>query len=193
MRSSTAIISARPPSIRAPAPSSGRRRHAGADLRRRRHAPVGHADPGHGSWSGSWSSVQAAINTGSAVPGVPFVNNCAAPSVCATLRATASISRTKRAISTIARARAIFSAQHRMGCQRPASPELDGQRITASTYNNDILVATGSMANTQYSVNGDGTPQVKLLPGSNVNYASGRPRQSAQLLDPVHPGPCRGQ
>ena len=49
----------------------------------------------------------------------------------------------------------------------------DVQYITASTYNNDILVATGSMANYQYSVNKDGTPQVTLLPGSNVNYAAG--------------------
>ena len=29
------------------------------------------------------------------------------------------------------------------------------------------------MANAQYSVNGDGTPQITLLPGSNVNYAPG--------------------
>ncbi|HVI05141.1 MAG TPA: TonB-dependent receptor, partial [Sphingomicrobium sp.] len=50
---------------------------------------------------------------------------------------------------------------------------LDAQHITASTFNNDILVATGSMANYQYSVNSDGTPQVGLLPGSNVNYAAG--------------------
>jgi TonB-dependent receptor len=49
----------------------------------------------------------------------------------------------------------------------------DVQYIDASTYNNDILVATGSMANYQYSVNEDGTPVVKLLPGSNVNYATG--------------------
>ncbi len=41
---------------------------------------------GHGSWLGSWSSTADALNTGSAVAGVPFVNNCAAPSVCTTLR-----------------------------------------------------------------------------------------------------------
>jgi hypothetical protein len=41
---------------------------------------------GHGSWAGSWSSTADAINTGSAVPGKPFVNNCAAPDVCTTLQ-----------------------------------------------------------------------------------------------------------
>src|ERR1700744_6020747 len=51
--------------------------------------------------------------------------------------------------------------------------DFDAQYVRATVSNNDILVATGSMANYQYSTNGDGTPQVTLQPGSNVNYAAG--------------------
>jgi TonB-dependent receptor len=49
----------------------------------------------------------------------------------------------------------------------------DAQYIKAETKNYDILVAATTMANAQYSVNSDGTPQIALLPGSNVNYAPG--------------------
>src|SRR3546814_17310566 len=43
----------------------------------------------------------------------------------------------------------------------------------SKTHNDDILVATGSMADYDYSVNKDGTPEIRLLPGSGVNYADG--------------------
>ena len=128
---------------------------------------------GHGSFFGSFSSnPQDAINGGSAVPGVPFVNACGFPLVCATLRDGLYFQNESR------------DFDHREGTkdlsaniQWDVTPRvhfnLDGQHITASTFNNDILVATGSMANYQYSVNSDGTPQVTLLPGTNVNYAPG--------------------
>ena len=127
---------------------------------------------GHGSWAGSWSSTQDAINTGSAVPGIPFVNNCAAPSVCTTLRDGLYFQNEARNFDHSERTRD-FSANVDWKITDNLKLLLDGQRITASTNNNDILVAVGSMANMQYSVNGDGTPEVKLLPGSNVNYATG--------------------
>src|SRR3546814_20103896 len=50
---------------------------------------------------------------------------------------------------------------------------VDAQWIKAKTTNYDILVATGSMADYDYSVNKDGTPEIRLLPGSGVNYADG--------------------
>ena len=132
----------------------------------------GELTQGHGSWAGSWGSTADAINTGSAVPGLPFVNNCAAPSVCTTLRDGLYFQNESR------------DFDHREGTKDLSGNvqwdvtdrlhlNLDAQHITASTYNNDILVATGSMANYQYSTNKDGTPQVTLLPGDNVNYASG--------------------
>jgi hypothetical protein len=41
----------------------------------------------HGSWLGSYSpNIQDAINTGSAIPGVPFVNDCGPGFTCATQR-----------------------------------------------------------------------------------------------------------
>jgi TonB-dependent receptor len=127
---------------------------------------------GHGSFFGSFSpNPQDAINGGSAVPGLPFVNDCFG-GVCSTLRDGLYFQNESR------------DFDHREGTkdlsgniQWDVTPRfhvnLDAQHITASTFNNDILVATGSMANYQYSVNSDGTPQVTLLPGTNVNYATG--------------------
>ncbi|WP_404333590.1 TonB-dependent receptor [Sphingomonas sp. MMS12-HWE2-04] len=127
---------------------------------------------GHGSFSGTWESNQAAINAGSAVPGLPFVNNCAAPSVCTTLRDGLYLQNEARNFAHKEGTRDI-SGNFKWDVSDRVHLNLDAQWIDASTYNNDILVATGSMANFQYSVNDDGTPQIKLLPGSNVNYASG--------------------
>lgn len=127
----------------------------------------------HGSWLNSWNpDLQADINTGSAIPGVPFVNDCAVPGMCTSFRDGLYFQNESR------------DFDHREGTkdlsgnvQWDVTPRfhvnLDAQHITASTFNNDILVATGSIANYQYSVNSDGTPQVTLLPGTNVNYASG--------------------
>jgi TonB-dependent receptor len=127
---------------------------------------------GHGSWAGSWSANdQDAINTGSAVPGIPFVNNCGTGH-CTTLRDGLYFQNEARNFDHSEGTRD-FSANIDWKITDQLKLTLDGQRITASTNNNDILVAVGSMANMQYSVNGDGTPEVKLLPGSNVNYATG--------------------
>ena len=127
----------------------------------------------HGSWLGSWSgNLQDDINTGTAVPGVPFVNDCAIAGMCTTFRDGMYFQNESR------------DFDHREGTrdlsgniQWDVTPRFhtnfDAQHITASTFNNDILVATGSIANYQYSTNADGTPVVALLPGSNVNYASG--------------------
>lgn len=127
---------------------------------------------GYGSFNGQWGSLQDAINAGSAVPGLPFVNFCPTFACTQTSRNGLYFQNETR------------DFDHREGTkdlsaniQWDVTPRihlnLDGQHITASTFNNDILVATGSMANYQYSVNSDGTPQITLLPGSNVNYASG--------------------
>jgi TonB-dependent receptor len=127
---------------------------------------------GHGSFSGTWESTQAAINAGSAVPGLPFVNNCAAPSVCTTLRDGLYLENEARNFAHREGTRD-YSANLKWDISDRLHASFDGQYIDASTYNNDILVASGSMANFQYSTNEDGTPQIAYLPGSNVNYASG--------------------
>ncbi len=126
----------------------------------------------HGSFSGTYESVQAAINAGSAVAGIPFVNYCGAGANCTTLRDGLYLQNEARKFGHSEGTRD-FSANIKWDPSERLHVSLDGQYINASTYNNDILVATGSMANYQYSVNDEGTPQIKLLPGSNVNYATG--------------------
>jgi TonB-dependent receptor len=127
---------------------------------------------GHGSFFGSFSpNPQDAINAGSAVPGLPFVNDCFG-GVCTTLRDGLYFQNESRDFDHRESTKDLSG-----NIQWDVTPRfhvnLDAQHITASTFNNDILVATGSMANYQYSVNSDGTPQVTLLPGTNVNYATG--------------------
>jgi TonB-dependent receptor len=127
---------------------------------------------GHGSWNGSWSaSDQDAINTGSAVPGQPFVNNCGTGH-CTTLRDGLYFQNEARNFDHSEGTRD-FSANIDWKITDNLKLMLDGQRITASTNNNDILVAVGSMANYQYSLTDGNAPEIKLLPGSNVNYAAG--------------------
>jgi TonB-dependent receptor len=126
----------------------------------------------HGSWLGSFSSVQDAINTGSAIPGVPFINYCGAGSNCTTLRDGLYFQNESRDFDHREGTKDL-SANIRWDVTSRFHTSFDAQHIKASTYNNDILVATGSAANYQYSVNADGTPQITLLPGSNVNYAAG--------------------
>jgi len=126
----------------------------------------------HGSWRGSWDSTQEAINTGSAVPGLPFVNNCAAPSVCSTLQDGLYFQNEARNFDHRERTQDL-SGNLSWDISDRLHFNLDVQRVWADTSNDDILVATGSMANMKYSVTKDGVPKVELLPGSNVNYATG--------------------
>ena len=126
----------------------------------------------HGSFSGTYESVQAAINAGSAIPGVPFVNYCGAGSACTTLRDGLYLQNESRNFAHRERT-SDLSGNVRWDPTDRLHLGADFQYIDASTYNNDIIVASGSMADFDYSVNGDGTPQIKLLPGSNVNYADG--------------------
>jgi TonB-dependent receptor len=126
----------------------------------------------HGSFSGTYESVQAAINAGSAVPGVPFVNYCGNGLCGVDPRDGLYFQNEARNFAHREGTRDL-SANVKWDATDRLHFNLDGQYIKASTYNNDILVATGSMANYQYSVNKDGTPQVTYLPGSNVNYAAG--------------------
>ena len=127
----------------------------------------------HGSWAGSNSpNIQDAINTGSVVPGVPFVNDCGPGFICSTAR-TACISRMRPGISTTARTRrtprcnvigtssdrlhADFDAQYvKCGCQQQrysGRDRLDGQLPVQREWRRHAADA--------------------LQPGSNVNYAPG--------------------
>lgn len=126
---------------------------------------------GFGGWAGSCDSLQSSINTGSAVPGVPFVNYYPAPG-CYSQRQGLYFQNESRDFDHREGTKDL-SANVQWDLTPRLHADFDAQHITASTYNNDILVATGSIANYQYATNSDGTPEVTLLPGTNVNYAAG--------------------
>lgn len=127
----------------------------------------------HGSWLNSNSpSLQDDINTGSAVPGVPFVNDCGPGFTCTTQRDGLYFQNETRDFNHAEGTKDI-SVDVKWDITPRLHSRVDAQYVKAYVTNNDILVATGSMANYRYSVGPDGTPRVALLPGSNVNYAPG--------------------
>jgi TonB-dependent receptor len=126
----------------------------------------------HGSWSGSTSSLQDAINTGSVVPGLPFVNYCGASSPCATNRDGLYFQNETRDFNHNEDTKE-GSLHIKWDILPTLHANFDAQYISAGVVDHDMLVATGSMANYQYSTGSGGVPQVQLLPGSNVNYAAG--------------------
>ena len=128
----------------------------------------------HGSWLG-FLEPQSAGRRSTPAPQSPAYRSSTIVRLpeCARRSGTGCTSRTSHATSTIARERRTFRRTSSGTSLPRLHANFDGQHITASTFNNDILVATGSIANYQYSTNSDGTPQVTLLPGSNVNYAAG--------------------
>jgi TonB-dependent receptor len=126
----------------------------------------------HGSWAGSTTSTQAAINTGSVVPGVPFVNYCGAGNPCASDRDGLYFQDETRDFNHNEDTKE-GSLHVRWDILPKLHADFDAQYVSAGVTNHDMLVATGSMANYQYSTGSNGVPQVQLLPGSNVNYAPG--------------------
>jgi len=127
---------------------------------------------GHGSWAGSTTSTQAAINTGSVVAGLPFVNYCGASSPCATNRDGLYFQNETRDFNHNEDTKE-GSLHIKWDILPTLHADFDGQYISADVVDHDMLVATGSMANYQYSTGSSGVPEVQLLPGSNVNYAPG--------------------
>jgi TonB-dependent receptor len=133
----------------------------------------GHLTQPHGSWAGSYSpNLQDAINTGSAVPGVPFVNDCGPGFICTTTRDGLYFQNETRDFNHSEDTKEI-SAHVKWDILSRLHADFDAQYIDSHVGNHDILVATGSMADYQYSTGSNGVPQVQFLPGSNVNYASG--------------------
>jgi TonB-dependent receptor len=133
----------------------------------------GHLTQPHGSWAGSYSAnIQDAINTGSAIPGVPFVNDCGPGFTCATTRDGLYFQNETRDFNHSEDTKEL-SAHVKWDILSRLHADFDAQYIDSHVGNHDILVATGSMADYQYSTGANGVPQVQFLPGSNVNYAAG--------------------
>jgi TonB-dependent receptor len=127
----------------------------------------------HGSWAGSMSpNIQDAINTGSVVPGVPFVNDCGPGFTCASNRDGMYFQDETRDFNHNEDTKE-GSLHIKWDILPTLHADFDAQYISADVVDHDMLVATGSMANYQYSTGSSGVPQVQLLPGSNVNYAAG--------------------
>jgi TonB-dependent receptor len=127
----------------------------------------------HGSWAGSMSpNLQDAINTGSVVPGVPFVNDCGPGFTCATNRDGMYFQNETRDFNHNEDTKE-GSLHIHWDIVPQLHADFDGQYVSADVVDHDMLVATGSMANYQYGTGSSGIPQVQLLPGSNVNYAPG--------------------
>jgi TonB-dependent receptor len=128
-----------------------------------------------GDWRGG--STQGNIDYGSAVPGRPFVNYCGpladgSASNCTTQREGVYVGNEARNFDHAESTRDI-SANLRWRVNDKLRASFDVQHIEAETNNYDILVSSRTMADAQYSANGNGTPRIELLPGSNVNYAPG--------------------
>ena len=125
------------------------------------------------SGAGGWGtgSTQESIDRGSAVPGLPFVNYCGGGG-CTTDRQGLDVTNEARNFGHTEGTRDI-SANVRWDIAENVHTTFDVQHIKAKTNNYDILVASRTMADVEYTTNSDGTPHIRLLPGSNVNYAPG--------------------
>jgi TonB-dependent receptor len=103
---------------------------------------------------------------------MPYVNYCGPGSGCATQRQGLYIGNEARNFDHSEGTRD-FSVNLKWNISDRLHTNFDVQHIKADTGNYDILVASRTMADARYETNGDGTPKVTLLPGSNVNYAPG--------------------
>ncbi|HEY5810364.1 MAG TPA: TonB-dependent receptor [Povalibacter sp.] len=123
---------------------------------------------------GDWNrgSQAANMDIGSAVPGLPFVNYCGAGSACATDREGIYVGNEARNFGHT-EGTSDLSANLRWDVNDKTRLSFDVQHVEADTNNYDILVSSRTMADARYTANGDGTPRIELLPGSNVNYAEG--------------------
>ena len=112
----------------------------------------------------------ANINHGSAVPGLPFVNG---QDACGGVCTTGSNVSDEARIFDHNEQTTDVSFNVKWDVTENLHTNFDFQYIKAKTSNYDILVAANSVAQVDYSTNGDGTPVVALSPAPNTNYADG--------------------
>ena len=113
----------------------------------------------------------ANLNHGSAVPGLPFVNGSEAcgGTPCIT---GSNVSNESRIFDHEEQTQD-FSFNVKWDITENLHTGFDVQYIKAKTNNYDILVANNSLAQVDYTTDGNGTPRVALSPGPNTNYADG--------------------
>ncbi|MDE2183689.1 MAG: TonB-dependent receptor [Alphaproteobacteria bacterium] len=133
------------------------------------------ADP-LGGWMGNWGgSYQHAVDAASVVPGLPYVNYCGPDPghTCVNPFTNGVTLENQSRVFDHSEGTRDLSANLQWDVTDRLHTTLDGQYISAKTGNNDMLVADDILVNAQYERDGDGPPQIKLLPGDNVNYAPG--------------------
>jgi TonB-dependent receptor len=125
---------------------------------------------------GGWDlggTMAGAIAKASVVPGKPYVNFCGGGNVCANAVSQGVTLENQSRVFDHTEGTRDYSAN----LQWDATPKLhltgDFQYIGAKADNTDLLVADDVLVNAQYNRDGNGAPQIKLLPGDNVNYAPG--------------------
>ena len=125
----------------------------------------------HGSIANTSSANPAsAFDFGSAVPGLPFVNNCAPGTACP--RDGMYVFDETRDFNHYEDTKEV-SAHVKWEIVPRLHADFDAQYVDSSVVNHDILVTVGTLANYQYSTGSSGVPQVTLLPNANTNYAAG--------------------
>jgi TonB-dependent receptor len=125
------------------------------------HGSIGHT---------SSANPATAFEFGSAVPGLPFVNNCAPGTACArdgmyVFDETRDFNHTEDTKE--------LSAHIKWDIVPKLHTDFDAQYVDSSVINHDMLVTAGTLADYQYSTGSGGVPQVTLLPNANTNYAPG--------------------
>src|SRR5450631_3279136 len=111
-----------------------------------------------------------AFEFGSAVPGLPFVNNCAPGTACA--RDGLYVFDETRDFNHNEDTKEV-SAHVKWEIIPKLHTDFDAQYVDSKVVNHDILVTTGTFADYQYSTGSSGVPHVTLLPNANTNYAPG--------------------
>jgi TonB-dependent receptor len=109
---------------------------------------------------------RTALEHGSAVAGLPFVNGCGG------CLSGSNVSDEARIFDHDEQTRD-FSFNVRWDITEDLHTAFDVQYIKARTNNYDILVAANSVAQVDYSTDSNGTPRVALSPSPNTNYAEG--------------------
>jgi len=125
------------------------------------HGSIGHT---------SSANPATAFEFGSAVPGLPFVNNCVPGTACA--RDGLYLFDETRDFNHNEDTKEV-SAHVKWEIVPKLHTDFDAQYVDSRVVNHDILVTAGSLADYQYSTGSSGVPQVTLLPNANTNYAAG--------------------
>ncbi len=128
-----------------------------------------------GGWQRGDYASTLAIGSATSVNGVPvpYVNYCGAGTNCADPARTGVTLENQSRVFDHTEGTRDYSTNVQWDVTERLHTSVDGQYISARTGNTDLLVADDILANADYSRDGKGPPTIKLLPGTNVNYAPG--------------------